>query len=665
MMQAQQIMAKVALIGNPNSGKTSVFNQLTGLNQRIGNYPGITVDKKTGVVKHGGAAVSVLDLPGIYSLYPKSVDEQIVFDILTDPTHQDYPDLAVVVADSSNLERNLLLFTQIYDLKIPVILALNMIDVSEKVGWDLDPGKLSELFGGVRVMRINAREGEGMDALRSALFEDLKAISHTPVLAGEFDDLDQTRARINDFESQRENSEKRYVRIRQMLGFARKRKADPAPSRWSPKIDRWVTHPVWGYVIFFAILFVMFQAIYAWAEWPMELIDNVFLAFSKVLKDSLPTGIFTNLLAEGIVPGLGGVVIFVPQIVLLFSFIVLLEETGYMARVVFLMDRMMRPFGLNGRSVVPLISGVACAIPAVMATRTIDNYRDRLLTILVTPLMSCSARLPVYTLLIALVIPDETLWGIIGLKGLALMSLYVLGLVAALLSALVFKAFVKTSQKGYLVMELPFYKAPRWMNMVITLTEKTKVFVWEAGKVIMAVSVILWVLASYGPSGRMHEAMAQVQPPEISGASQEEYEQVLSSVKLSNSYIGIMGKTIEPAIQPLGYNWQIGIALITSFAAREVFVGSIATIYSVGEDFEDNETLLGRMRTEVKASGEPLYSFASGLSLMVFYAFAMQCMSTLAIVYRETKSWKWPFIQLIYMTGLAYVCALLVYQILK
>jgi ferrous iron transport protein B len=664
-MRVQQVMTKVALIGNPNSGKTSVFNQLTGLNQRIGNYPGITVDKKTGVVKEGTQAVSVLDLPGIYSLYPKSVDEQIVFDILTDPGHEDYPDLAVVVVDASNLERNLLVFSQIYDLKIPVILALNMIDLSEKGGWNVDTAKLSELFGGIRVMPVNARAGEGIAELRHALFEDVPPLQHTPVLAGEFDNLAQARAMADDFDRQRLNAEARYTRIRQIVGFTRKRKTDKAPARWSPRIDRWATHPVWGYVIFFAILFAIFQAIYAWAEWPMELIDNVFLKFSQLLKESLPAGVFTNLLAEGIVPGLGGVVIFVPQIVLLFTFIVLLEETGYMARVVFLMDRMMRPFGLNGRSVVPLISGVACAIPAVMATRTIDNHRDRLLTILVTPLMSCSARLPVYTLLIALVIPDGALWGVFSLKGLALMAMYVLGLVAALLSALLFKVFLKTRQKGFLVMELPFYKAPRWMNMVITLTEKTKVFVWEAGKVIMAVSIILWLLATYGPGARMQEAMAAVPSPELSGATQEEYEQELSSVKLANSYIGIMGHSIEPAIEPLGYNWQIGIALITSFAAREVFVGSIATIYSVGEDFEDNDTLLGRMRSEVKASGEPLYTFASGLSLMVFYAFAMQCMSTLAIVYRETKSWKWPLVQLIYMTGLAYVSALLVYQLLK
>jgi ferrous iron transport protein B len=397
----------------------------------------------------------------------------------------------------------------------------------------------------------------------------------------------------------------------------------------------------------------------------MELIDGVFLTGSKWVKDTLPGGAFTNLLAEGIVPGLGGVIIFVPQILLLFAFIVLLEETGYMARVVFLMDRLMRPFGLNGRSVVPLISGVACAVPAVMATRTIDNYRDRLLTILVTPLMSCSARLPVYTLLIALVIPARTIGGMFSLKGIALMLLYVLGVAGALGSAWLFKKFIREQKPGFLVMELPVYKQPRWGNLLITLWEKLKVFLWEAGKVIMAVSVILWALASYGPSRRMEEAVANVPSPARTGKSRAAYEREIDAARLSNSYIGIMGKGIEPVIEPLGYNWQIGIALITSFAAREVFVGSVATIYSVGEDFETNESLLPRMKSEVKSNGEPLYTFASGLSLMVFYAFAMQCMSTLAIVYRETKSWKWPMIQLIYMTGLAYLSALLVYQIFK
>jgi ferrous iron transport protein B len=411
---------------------------------------------------------------------------------------------------------------------------------------------------------------------------------------------------------------------------------------------------------------IIFQAIYAWAEWPMNLIDTVFLTLSQQTKAWLPAGALTNLLAEGIIPGLGGIVIFIPQIALLFAFIFVLEETGYMARVVFIMDRLMRPFGLNGKSVVPLISGVACAIPAIMATRTIDNWKDRLLTILVTPLMSCSARLPVYTLLIALVVPTYHLWGIVNVQGLVLLGMYLLGLIAALGSAALFRLFIQVRSKSFLVMELPLYKTPRWKNVLITLWEKSRIFVWEAGKVIMAISVILWVGAAYGPEARIQQALEAVPKPAVSGVTEVEYENQLATARLENSYIGLLGQQIEPVIRPLGYNWQIGIALITSFAAREVFVGSMATIYSVGEDFEENESLLQRMQNEINPqTGRPVYTLASGLSLMVFYAFAMQCMSTLAIVYRETKSWKWPLFQTVYMTALAYLTSLIIYQWLK
>ncbi|MFT4833758.1 MAG: ferrous iron transport protein B [Flavobacteriaceae bacterium] len=388
------------------------------------------------------------------------------------------------------------------------------------------------------------------------------------------------------------------------------------------------------------------------------------LSSSKWIKDTLPAGMLTNLLAEGIIPGLGGVAIFIPQITLLFGFIFILEETGYMSRVVFILDRFMRPFGLNGRSVVPLISGVACAIPAIMATRTIDNWKERLITIMVTPLMSCSARLPVYTLLIALVVPDEFI-GPFNLKGLVLLGLYLIGLIAALLVALIFKFIIKTKENSFLVMELPLYKMPRWNNLVVTLIEKVRLFVFDAGKIIFSISIILWVLASFGPGDRISEAVQAIPEP-VSTEEVDAYAQKVSSVSLANSYIGILGHAIEPVIAPLGYNWQIGIALITSFAAREVFVGSMATIYSVGEDFDSERTLLERMRSEKnQLTGEPVYTLASGLSLMIFYAFAMQCMSTLAVVLRETKKWKYPLIQLGYMTALAYLAALVTYQLLS
>lgn len=670
---------KIALVGNPNSGKSTVFNQLTGMNQHVGNYPGVTVDKKEGICKLSDhRKLKVIDLPGTYSLYPRSKDEAVVKDLLENPQHPDFPELIVVIVDSSNLERNLLLFTQVYDLKIPVILALNMTDVAEKKGIRIKTDKLSELFGNTPVLSMNGRKGEGIEDLKNTLTnyeppakhylfieKDLinakeligESTSHPTVPATSTADLTQR---------QTQETQQRFEKIRQLLKFVIEKKESKATNlEFTQKVDKIVTHPILGYLLFVGVLCVIFQAVYVFAEIPMNLIDTGFLVLSQWVKGTLPPGVFTNLLAEGVVAGVGGVVIFIPQIVLLFSFIIVLEETGYMARIVFIMDRLMRPFGLSGKSVVPMISSVACAVPAVMAARTIDNWKDRIITILVTPLMSCSARLPVYTLLISLVIPDKTLWGIFKLKGLVLLGLYFLGLLMALVVALILRLIIKAQHRSFLVLELPSYKQPRWRNVLITLWEKTRLFVWEAGKVILAISIVLWVLATNGPGKRIDEAVKALDKPLTKDKKVlEAYEKQVNSAKLENSYIGIMGKTLEPIIKPLGYDWKIGIALITSFAAREVFVGSMATIYSVGEDFEKDKSMIERLRTEKDpVTGLPVYSLAVGLSLMVFYAFAMQCMSTLAIVRRETKSWKWPFIQLVYMTSLAYVSALLVYQL--
>lgn len=654
---------KIALAGNPNSGKTSLFNYLTGMNQKVGNYPGITVDKKTGSFKDAGSNVhEVIDLPGVYSVYPKTRDEEIVWDILSNKKHPDYPDLVIVTVDTTNLERNLLLFTQIHDLGIPTILALNMSDMLQKQGLTINYDKLSEMLGGITYVPISARSGEGMDLLKKTIAEHSFSNHKPAFLSDEFKEAD-TRS-IPQGTDQQAFVHARFKKIRQMLGFVVKKDVSQKLVQRHRNVDKILTHPVYGYLIFVGLLALIFQAIYAWAEWPMNLIDTVFLSLSRLAKAQLPAGVFTDLLAEGIIPGLGGVVIFIPQIALLFAFIFIMEETGYMARVVFIMDRLMRPFGLNGRSVVPLISGVACAIPAIMATRTIDNWKERLITIMVTPLMSCSARLPVYTLLIALVIPDQE-WLFFNLKGLTLLGLYLLGLIAALLAALAFRFIIRSGQQSFLVMELPLYKAPRWRNLFITIYEKIRIFVFEAGRVILAISIILWVLASYGPGNAMQEAVDKVEKPQMA-AQRLEYDKKVATEKLEHSYIGYMGRSIEPVIEPLGYNWQIGISLITSFAAREVFVGSMATIYSVGQDFEENNTLLERMRqAENRKTGEKLYSLASGLSLMIFYAFALQCMSTIAITYRETKSWRWPVIQFVYMTGLAYVSAWIVYQMLS
>ena len=648
---------KAALVGNPNAGKTSVFNLLTGLNQRVGNYPGITVDKKWGHFNHQGTRVELLDLPGLYSIYPKSQDEEVGFQVLRQKDHPDHPDLVIVVMDATNLERNLFLATQILDLGIPTLLVANMIDLMDKNQVAVNFEKLSELLGGVPLVSFNARTGQDLALLKSALLEvplEVMPIPYTQEFMN-LEDWDTGR------QEEAARGEARYKRIRQILSFCQ-----PLPRKRSVKHQKWdqiLTHPFWGYLIFLSLLALIFQTIFAWSEVPMNLIDSVFLTLSQWSQATLPNGPLTDLISQGLIPGLGGVMIFIPQIALLFGFIFVLEETGYMARMVFITDRLIRPFGLNGRSIVPLISGVACAIPAVMATRTIDHWKERLITIMVVPLMSCSARLPVYTLLIALVVPDVS-WGIFNLKGMVLMALYLVGFVAALFSALLFKWLLKTKEKSFLVMELPDYKIPRWSNLGITMFEKCKVFVWEAGKVILAISVILWLLASYGPGDQMASAIAKIPVPTES-AQQADYQQQVKSVALEHSYIGRAGKWMEPAIQPLGYNWQIGISLITSFVAREVFVGSMATIYSVGETFESDQTLLERMSHQRNGLGKPVYTLASGISLMLFYAFAMQCMSTLAVVRRETKSWKWPLIQLVYMTALAYISALIAFNLLN
>ncbi|MEQ9232134.1 MAG: ferrous iron transport protein B [Cyclobacteriaceae bacterium] len=622
------MIRKVALIGNPNTGKTSLFNSLTGLNQKVGNYPGVTVDKRTGSYTHNGEKINIIDLPGVYGLNAITEDEKIVSDFLIDKDSDDFPDLFVVIADATNLERSLLIFTQVYDLKLPVLLALNMSDLSTKKGIEIEESKLSSLLGSMPVLKMNARTKEDAAKLKEAIHA--------------YESPEKWQPFVENFkpgESATE-TEERFKKIDKLLSFTKFHKEAERPE-FSQKLDKILIHPIWGYVTFLVILFFLFQLIFEVANWPMELIDSGFGRMANYLNGTLPPGLLTDLLVEGIVPGLGGVIIFIPQIALLFLFLSLLEESGYMTRVVFLMDRIMRPFGLHGKSVVPMISGMACAIPAVMAARTIDQPKDRLITILVTPLMSCSARLPVYALMIALVIPKTYVFGAFNVQGLVLLGLYLLGLLAALFAAVIFKIFIKPKAPSFLIMEMPSYKLPLFKNVASSLLEKVQVFVWGAGKIILAISIILWVLGSYGPN-----------------SFDSSTEKMVVKVELDESYIGILGKQIEPVIAPLGYDWKIGIALITSFAAREVFVGTMATIYNVGEDFEADDSLMKTMKSEVNPrTGTKVFSMATGLSLMVFYAFAMQCMSTLAIVKRETKTWKWPMVQLVYMTAMAYVGA--------
>ncbi len=692
----------VALIGNPNTGKTSVFNALTGLNQKVGNYPGITVEKKQGICKlPRGVKAHILDLPGTYSLNASSMDENVVIELLLNKNDKDFPDVAVVISDVENLKRNLLLFTQIKDLEIPVILAINMSDRMNYKGISLNISYLEEQLH-TKIALISTRKNTGIQELKDLIINH-KTISTTPCVNASdidveyFDRLrkafpnqllyklwlvitqdvnfgktDRKEPNIESFKTkstselkrlQQRETIKRYQFINGVLKEGQVIDTSKAKDLRS-KFDRVLTHKVWGYVIFGIILLTIFQAIYDWSSVPMEFIDSAFASFSEWTKRMLPDGAFTNLIAEGIIPGLGGIVIFIPQIAFLFLFIAVLEESGYMSRVVFLMDRVMRRFGLSGKSVVPLISGTACAIPAIMATRNIENWKERLITILVTPFTTCSARLPVYLIIISLVIPEGRIIGL-SYQALTLMLLYLIGFGTAVLSAWLLDKILKIRSKTYFVIEMPNYKLPLLKNVAITVIEKTKSFVFGAGKIILAISIILWFLASYGPGNAFNNAEDIVTTEYASQhLDKEELQQKIAAHKLEHSFIGIAGRAVEPAIRPLGYDWKIGVALISSFAAREVFVGTLATIYSVGND--KVETITNRMAKEVDPkSGNPLFNFASGISLLLFYAFAMQCMSTLAIVKRETNSWKWPVLQLVIMTAFAYIVALIAYQFLK
>lgn len=696
----------VALTGKPNSGKSSLFNRLTGLNQKIGNFPGVTVDKRTGICQlDEHTAAEIIDLPGTYSLYPRTLDEKVVAEVFTDPKGKFYPDKVVLVADATNLKNCLLLLTQLIDLRLPTILALNMVDLAAKSGQSIDIKKLEEQLD-VPVVMINARNGTGIEKLRNILLGPIKPSAKTIYKSDDetrplIDAIKSKYSLTSDYEAyqflqQAENlmflskEDREFIRayakqnnffvhkyqgaetvmrygfIQDLLNKVILRSSNEGWKRISYGIDRVLTHKVWGYIIFFLILFLIFQSIFAWAQIPMDFIDSTFAQLSNKLDEVFPAGPFFELVSHGIVPGIGGILIFIPQIAILFAFISVLEETGYMSRVVFLMDKIMRKFGLSGKSVVPLMSGWACAIPAIMATRTIENWKDRLITIFVTPLMSCSARLPVFTILVALIIPDYKVLGFFNYQGLVLMGLYLLGFLAALFSAIVLKFFVKVKERSYLIMEMPTYKMPKWSNVGFQIVEKTKTFVFQAGKTILAISIILYVLASYGPADEMNAAKQTVRKAvEGQNISEQQIQDRIAAYKLEHSYAGQLGKVLEPLIKPLGYDWKIGIALVTSFAAREVFVGTIATIYSIGSA-EDQPTIKQRLRSEVNPdTGGPRYTMAVGLSLLVFYTFAMQCVSTLAVVKRETKGWKWPMIQLAYMTTLAYLSAFAIFQLLR
>ncbi len=692
---------KVALVGNPNTGKSSLFNQLTGLNQKVSNYPGITVEKKSGSAKlNDKVTATIIDLPGTYSINPTSLDENIVLEAFINDSN-DYPDVVVVVADVENLKRNLFLFSQIKDLQIPAILVINMADQMKRKGISLDITKLKQELKS-EVLLISARKNIGIGELRMALlnykevntstianianrvdaaffkkvkssFEDMSLYKAWLLITQQhnFPNLDpELKKRIDQFRGEPDKLKKmqnketilRYQYINEILNKTYSFDAEKATGLRS-KLDKILTHKIFGYIIFASILLLIFQSIFDWTRVPMDLIDAAFAQLSELAKNQLPSGVFTNLIAEGIIPGIGGIAIFIPQIAILFLLISVLEETGYMSRVVFLMDKIMRRFGMSGKSVIPLISGTACAIPAIMAARNISGWKERLVTILVTPFTTCSARLPVYAIIIALVIPNQRILGIFSWQGFTLMALYLVGFAAAMASGFLLNKTLKVRGKSFFVIEMPNYKLPSIKNVLFTVLEKTKAFVFGAGKIILAISIVLWMLASNGPES-FKKATETIKKENLD-LTEKQLNQRIASYKLEHSYIGIAGKAIEPAIKPLGYDWKIGIALISSFAAREVFVSTLATIYSV-EDDSNTTTIKQRMAAEINQdTGGKRFNFPVGMSLLIFYAFAMQCMSTLAIVKRETNSWKWPILQLTGMTALAYLASFLTFAILN
>lgn len=695
----------IALVGNPNSGKTSLFNQLTGLRQKVGNFPGVTVERKLANIHlEQIGEVKLIDLPGTYSLYPTSMEENVVLDTLLNNQHEDNPNLVVYVLDSSSLENHFLLLSQLCDLQINIVLALNMSDVLMGKGKSIDVQKLSEYLK-IPIIKINGRTGEGVDSLKELMVNQI----NKPTASNTFYDLNSQEKKLiqsldsvfdkeNDYhkllivqhskhlnflstdkkiiiekfvnevdfkriDAQLEEIMKRFQSFSfKLKSFINQHKT--ADSNFNDRLDFWLTHPLVGPFIFFFLMLFTFQAIFSWATIPMDWIDKSFAFLAGFLSDKLPDSVLTNLLTEGILPGLSGIAMFVPQIFILFFIISMFEEIGYMSRAVYLFDGIMQRFGMNGRSIVTLISGGACAVPAILSTRIISNWKERLITIMVTPLISCSARIPVFAILVAFLIPSFKVFYVFNSQGLVFMGLYLLGIGSALLSALVFKKILKSEESSYLMIEMPDYKMPDWKNVFFNVWNKVKSFILVAGKVIFFISIVLWFLASYGGDFGGKEVEKYQTEAQQMGFDKEAVNAYVNSKKLEYSYAGQMGKLIEPVIEPLGFDWKIGIALITSFAAREVFVGTMSTLYSIGND--NPQTIREKLKNEVNPkTGKPVFTFAVALSLLLFYVFALQCMSTLAVVYKETQSWKWPVIQFVYMGSMAYFASLIAYQLLK
>lgn len=681
---------KIALLGNPNSGKSSLFNVLTGSNQRVGNFSGVTVDKKTGVCSlEDGQQLDIIDLPGAYSLTGTGEDEKVVSSIILNPDSPDYPDLALIVLDSTNLKRNLFLATQLIDLKIPAIIALNFTDVTNKSGIEVNADFLAEELG-VKVIAISAKRGIGIKELKELLGSDISAPQKSFIdieeLAGDIIhkglelcpsyepyQLYKTLRVVNEIEWCKEKEQfqqlinqtgynpyekevveisKRYEKIHDILV----KMAYHAPAKdftTTEKIDRWTTHPFWGLLIFLFTFFFLFQAIFTLSSFPMDWITEGMDWLIAKTSAVLPVGWFSNLITDGLLAGVSGVLVFLPQIMILFGLISLLEDSGYLARVSFMSDRLMRSFGMNGKSIIPLVGGFACAVPSIMAARTIENKRARLITIFITPLMSCSARLPVYVFLTAFIVPDIHVFGFLSLQGLFMTGIYLVGVIASLVVAMLANRFMKREKDSPFLMEMPRYRKPLLKNTVKTMWNKGKTFLFDAGKIIVIASIILWFLSTHGPSGdyeriaQKYEKLKVEYPDELDILQREK-----NSELLAYSYIGYAGRSIEPVLQPIGFDWRTGIAVLSSFAAREVFVSTMATIYSVEDDTQSG-------LKSIK------YNMPTALSLLVFYLFALQCMSTVAVVKSETRSWNFAIVQFLLFTFIAYAASFMVFQLLK
>lgn len=652
-------MKRIALIGNPNCGKSTLFNRLTGLSQKTSNLPGTTVESTSGEIKLKSGNIELIDLPGIYSLFAQAEDERLVVSTLLG-LNGPKPDSIVFILDGSNLRRNLLLVSQVAELGYAASCILTMADTAKRRSIDVDVKALEKELG-IPVTVVNPRSDKKIDISILSLENQKKGI-----LISKNDNFESRLKSFYEGQKERGLSEETLLRYNDIEKVIKKvvRNTQDKNHNNTIKIDKYVTHPVYGILIFIFVMMALFQGVFTLASGPMDLIENAFGWVKMQIDEFLPNGMWADFVRDGILSGISGVIVFVPQIFILFFLIGILEDSGYMVRASFITDRIMRKLGLNGRSIIPLVGGFACAIPSIMATRTIKNKRERLVTMLIVPLMSCSARLPVYFLLISLAIPAASFWGPFHAQTFIMTCAYFAGIFLALIFALIYKFLGKDTEKSEFVLELPTYQSPRIQTVISQAWIKCKSFLSEAGKVIIIISMILWALSSFGPKEAMKNA--HLKGIEISQRTGIDSSQIQNTLKLEASYAGHIGKFIEPAIAPLGYDWKTGIALISSFAAREVFVGTMSTLFQSPEDDDQMKGIRTKMQSEINPeTGKPLYGLPYAISLLLFYAFALQCISTMAVIKKETGNWKWPVILFFIYGGIAYISAFLAFHTLN